>query len=131
MSYNYVEKLKRFRDVRGDLLPLNFSDLPFTPKRIFIVTRVPKGVKRGDHAHYTTKQLLICLKGVINVELFDGVQSFESTLEEGESIYVPEMMWDSQVFKTGEDILMVLASTDYDPSDYITDREKFKSIIND
>lgn len=130
MNYNYIEKLKRFKDSRGDLLPLNFSNLPFTPKRIFMVTQVPKNVKRGDHAHYTTKQLLVCLKGVIEVELFDGVRSFESTLEEGDSLYVPEMVWDSQVFKTGEDILMVLASTDYDPSDYITDMGKFKGIVS-
>jgi UDP-2-acetamido-3-amino-2,3-dideoxy-glucuronate N-acetyltransferase len=130
VNYNYIEKLKRFKDSRGDLLPLNFSNLPFTPKRIFMVTQVPKDVKRGDHAHYTTKQLLVCLKGVIEVELFDGVRSFESTLEEGDSLYVPEMVWDSQVFKTGEDILMVLASTDYDPSDYITDMGKFKGIVS-
>jgi UDP-2-acetamido-3-amino-2,3-dideoxy-glucuronate N-acetyltransferase len=130
VNYNYIEKLKRFKDSRGDLLPLNFSNLPFTPKRIFMVTQVPKNVKRGDHAHYTTKQLLVCLKGVIEVELFDGVRSFESTLEEGDSLYVPEMVWDSQVFKTGEDILMVLASTDYDPSDYITDMGKFKGIVS-
>ena len=130
MNYNYIEKLKRFKDSRGDLLPLNFSNLPFTPKRIFMVTQVPKNVKRGDHAHYTTKQLLVCLKGVIDVELFDGVRSFKSTLEEGDSLYVPEMVWDSQVFKTGEDILMVLASTDYDPSDYIIDMGKFKGIVS-
>ena len=122
---SYIEKLKRFKDSRGDLLPLNFSNLPFVPKRTFLVTNVPKGVRRGDHAHFSTKQFLICLKGEICVELFDGVISSIYDLKEGEGIYVPEMVWDSQVFKTGEDVLLVFASTEYNRSDYITSRSMF------
>jgi len=130
MNYNYVEKLKRFKDSRGDLLPLNFSTLPFNPKRFFLVTDVPKDVKRGDHAHFSTKQLLICLRGEIDVELFDGVDTSLYTLKEGDSIYIPEMIWDSQVFKTGDDLLLVFASTEYNKSDYITDKQRYLKLIN-
>ena len=129
MNYNYIEKLKRFNDPRGDLLPLNFSTLPFNPKRFFLVTGVPKGVKRGDHAHFSTKQLLICLRGKIEVELFDGVATSLYELKEGDSIYVPEMIWDSQVFKTGEDLLLVLASTEFNKVDYITDKQMYLKLV--
>ena len=125
---NYIEKLKRFKDGRGDLLPLNFSNLPFVPKRTFLVINVPKGVRRGDHAHFSTKQFLICLKGEICVELFDGDITLSYDLKEGDGIYVPEMMWDSQVFKTGEDLLLVFASTEYNKSDYITCKSKFTNL---
>ena len=130
MQDNYIEKLKRYKDERGDLLPLNFSNLPFPPKRLFLVANVPKDERRGDHAHYTTKQFLICLRGEIDVELFDGNNKSVHTIFEGEGVYVPEMVWDSQVFKSGDDLLLVLASTEYNESDYITNKTKFTKIIN-
>ena len=129
MNYKYIEKLKRFRDKRGDLLPLNFSTLPFQPKRLFLVTNVPKGERRGDHAHFSTKQFLLCLRGEIDVELFDGKKTQVYTIIEGEGIYIPEMTWDSQVFKTGDDLLLVIASTEYDETDYITDKAMFTTFL--
>tara|TARA_R110000744_G_scaffold147499_1_gene260425 strand:+ start:150 stop:542 length:393 start_codon:yes stop_codon:yes gene_type:complete len=125
MQDNYIEKLKRYKDDRGDLLPLDFSTLPFHPKRFFLVANVPKNERRGEHAHYSTKQFLICLRGEIEVELFDGKNTNVHTIIEGEGIYIPEMTWDSQVFMTGDDLLIVLASTEYNKHDYISSKEKF------
>lgn len=131
MQDNYIEKLKTYKDDRGDLLPLNFSTLPFIPRRLFLVANVPKNERRGDHAHYSTKQFLLCLRGEIEVELFDGKSTNTYTIIEGEGIYVPEMIWDSQVFKTGDDLLLVVASTEYNAHDYIFSKEKFvRSVSN-
>ena len=125
---NYVKKLKGFTDERGSLFPMDFSELPFTPKRMFYVTDVPKGTTRGDHAHYVTRQLLICLNGEIIVGLFDGYKTKEILIKSGESILVENMIWDYQKFMTGDDLLLVLCSTQFDDSDYINDKEKFIKI---
>ena len=115
----YKQSLENFSDDRGDLHPLDFDRLPFFPKRLFVVSNVPKGETRGGHAHFKTRQFLICLEGEIEVILDDGKTKSSITLTPTEGVYVPELVWDSQVFKTDKDILLVLASTHYDRSDYI------------
>ena len=124
----FVESLKSYRDETGVLYPLNFSDVPFQPKRMFLVLDVPKGVKRGDHAHYETEQFLICLKGEVEVLLYDGSEYTSTLLEPMQGLYVPKLIWDSQIFKTGDDVLLVLASTDYDRADYIESESVFKAL---
>tara|TARA_R110000823_G_scaffold308873_2_gene432727 strand:+ start:3890 stop:4270 length:381 start_codon:yes stop_codon:yes gene_type:complete len=115
----YKQSLENFSDNRGDLRPLDFDRLPFLPKRLFIVSNVPKGETRGCHAHFKTRQFLICLKGEVEAILDDGKTKSSITLTPAEGVYVPELVWDSQIFKTDNDILLVLASTHYNKSDYI------------
>ena len=127
----YVQTLEKFEDERGGLFPLGFDRLPFVPKRLFVVSDVPKGVKRGDHAHYVTEQFLICLEGEIEVLLDDGKKEVRVPLLPMQGVHVPARVWDSQVFKTGKDILLVLASTDYDREDYIESLSLFKDLCNE
>jgi hypothetical protein len=54
-----LTNLKTIKDDDGTLVPIEFSDLPFEPKRIFYVCDVPKGEERGNHAHFETRQLLM------------------------------------------------------------------------
>ena len=124
----FVESLKSFTDNRGVLYPLNFSEMPFQPKRMFVVSDVPKGVSRGHHAHYETEQFLICLKGEIEVLLDDGHECTSTLLKPMQGVYVPQLTWDSQIFETGEDVLLVLASTDYNREDYIDSSSVFKAL---
>ncbi len=123
-----IVKLKTIIDVNGSLIPIEFKDLNFIPKRIFYITGVPKNEQRGFHAHYKTRQLLICIKGIIGVKLHDGKDLKQYVLKENESIFVDKMIWDSQSFLTGEDVLLVLSDTEYDRGDYIENFEIFKSI---
>src|SRR5262245_28042653 len=45
-------RLPNFKDMRGEIVPVEFTrDLPFVPKRHFIVYGVPDGRVRGEHAH--------------------------------------------------------------------------------
>ena len=85
---------------------------------------------RGEHAHYLTKQLLICLSGEILVSTFDGKETNEMTIRSGESVFINNMTWDYQKFLTDDDILLVLCSTNFDENDYIRDYEKFIKIMS-
>ena len=127
----YIQTLEKFEDDRGCLFPFDFSKIPFTPKRFFIVSDVPKGQMRGDHAHHKTEQFLVCLKGSIEVILYAAGSHRTFTLQSMQGVYVPNLVWDSQVFKTGKDVLLVLASTDYDRDDYIESLSLFEELSND
>ena len=116
-------------DNRGLLLPIEFKDLPFVPKRLFFVTDVPCDTKRGDHSHYKTKQLLICVNGKIEVNLFDGIKWSSTIITKAEHVFVDQLIWDNQIFLDECSSLLVLCSTEYDENDYITDMEQFKQIV--
>ncbi len=124
-SIIYNQRFNKFEDDRGTLYPINFTELPFNPKRLFYVKDVPINTIRGDHAHYLTKQLLICLNGKIMVNLFDGRDEIEYTIKSGEYIFVDKMIWDYQKFLTNDDILLVICSTEFEKDDYIKDKDKF------
>jgi len=123
-----INKLKVFDDERGSLLPIEFNNLPFDPKRIFIVNKVPKGIVRGNHSHHKTKQLIICINGSVDVILHDGVDETSYHLNKNETILIPELIWDSQRFLEDDSEILVLCSTTYDLNDYILDFEEFKKI---
>jgi len=123
--------LKHIKEAEGNLYPIEFKDLPFEVKRVFYVTNVNDKTIRGEHAHRITEQILICIQGKIMVYLYDGIEHSKHLLNAGDSIYVAPMIFDSQVYLTGNDILMSLCSTEYDPKDYLHDIEEFERIVNE
>lgn len=130
MSSTNITNLTVFSDSDGTLVPISFKKIiDFTPKRIFYIKDVPKNEERGNHAHYKTKQFLICLQGSVLIKTYDGVNKYETTLSKDQGILIDNLIWDSQTFLTGKDILLVLCSTEYDRADYIEDLSKFKEII--
>lgn len=125
-----MKKFNIFTDLEGgDLLPVEFFDLPFIPKRVFTVSGVPQNSIRGNHAHYETEQLLICVNGQILAGTDDGNKKQEIILNKGDSILVKKLVWDWQKFLTNNDFLLVLSSTHYDKKDYIEEIEKFYQIV--
>lgn len=122
--------LKSYDDNRGSLVPIYFNDISFTPKRIFIVKNCPINTIRGNHAHFETQQLLICIKGKIEVMIDNGIDKKITIINENESILINNLIWDSQKFLTDNDILMVICSTEYNKNDYIFDYSEFLKIKN-
>ena len=117
-------------DSKGNLAPIEENrDVPFDIKRVFYVYGVRDEDKRGKHAHYKTKQLLICLHGKIDVICKDGEDEVRYLLESPQqAILVPEMIWDEQIYRSEDAIMLAITNTHYDPSDYINDFEEFKSL---
>tara|TARA_B100000989_G_C19498916_1_gene453353 strand:- start:437 stop:922 length:486 start_codon:yes stop_codon:yes gene_type:complete len=124
--------MRNYLDIRGALSVGEFpKDLPFQPKRYFIVYDVPEGNKRGEHAHKVCKQFLICIKGSCKVLLDDGLNKISLKLYRQDiGIYVPEMIWGCQYEYSNDAILLVFASEHYDTNEYIRDYNKFKKSID-
>jgi dTDP-4-dehydrorhamnose 3,5-epimerase-like enzyme len=126
---NIMDNLNFYTDVRGTLLPIELEDIPFEVKRIFFVNNVPKNTVRGNHAHFKTKQILICLTGKIELTLDYGNNKVLHILNQYEQILIPELVWDYIKFKEENTSILVLCSSIFDPNDYIGNYEEFIEII--
>ncbi len=103
----------------------------FVPKRYFLVYNVPHGVSRGNHAHYSLEELLVCVKGSCTVLLDDGKNREEVELSNPYTgLYIPPLVWRIQFGHTPDAVLLVLASDSYDPDDYINDYEAFQKRVS-
>lgn len=114
-------------DMRGSLSVGEFErEIPFEPKRYFLVYDVPTAETRGEHAHLACHQFLIAVKGSVHVVADDGDQREQFVLDQPNvGLYLPPMTWGIQ-YKYSEDaVLLVFASHYYDPSDYIREYGAF------
>jgi dTDP-4-dehydrorhamnose 3,5-epimerase-like enzyme len=103
------------RDERGTLLPLEFSDLPFTPCRAFIVSEVPTGKVRGRHAHRDGDQFLVCLAGRVLVDMRYQERHEQCVLEDGsEGLFIGSGVWAQQTYLEEGSMLLVFASVPYE-----------------
>jgi acetyltransferase-like isoleucine patch superfamily enzyme/dTDP-4-dehydrorhamnose 3,5-epimerase-like enzyme len=130
----HLRRFDGFADLRGSLAvgEMPGEGIPFTPRRWFVVYDVPGREVRGEHAHHTCHQLLICLHGRVRVATDDGENRAEVDLDDPTlGIYVPPLVWASQFRYDPDAVLLVLASDPYDPGDYIRDYQEFLALVNE
>jgi dTDP-4-dehydrorhamnose 3,5-epimerase-like enzyme len=127
-----IYNLPLVTDMRGSLSFAEYGQyLPFIPKRYFLVFDVTSKEVRGEHAHKTLQQFLVCIKGSCSLVVEDGVNAEEIVLDRPNiGVYLPPMVWGIQYKYSLDAVLMVLASASYDASDYIRDYEEYTQIIN-
>lgn len=118
-------------DLRGSL---SFAEvqgnLPFNPKRYFIVFDVNSNEVRGEHAHHNCHQFLVCVKGNCSVVVDDGNFREEYKLDKPNiGLYIPSMIWGIQYKYSPDAILLVLASDIYDADDYIRNYDEFLTLV--
>lgn len=108
-------------DARGCLKPIEFVDLPFTPRRVFTVADVPAGTVRGEHGHHTGQQLLVALQGRIDILLRYKQQEASVVLLPTEpGLLLHAGVWCRQTYAQAHSVLLVLASDAYDPASYFS-----------
>jgi len=125
-----VYRLPGAKDLRGSL---SFGEVdrqvPFEVKRYFLVFDVTSEHIRGEHAHRTLHQFLVCVAGRCNVVIDDGTSRHEVVLDSpAKGLYIPPMVWATEYKFTRDAVLLVLASEHYDAEDYIRDYEDFLSL---
>lgn len=119
-----------FSENDGNLVPIELEKkIPFDVKRIFYVFGVKDKQIRGKHAHHQTQQVLICVSGECVVICKDGKSEKKVNLDSPtKALYIPEMIWDEQIYMTDNTVLLVLSSTEYSKKDYIEDYQKFQNL---
>ncbi len=126
-----LHRLPHVHDLRGDL---SFGEageqIPFDVKRYFLVYSVASKEIRGEHAHRSLRQFLICVHGRCHVVADDGTNRQEFVLD-GPTIglHLPPMVWGIQYKYTADAVLLVLGSHKYDPGSYIRDYSEFLELV--
>jgi acetyltransferase-like isoleucine patch superfamily enzyme len=122
--------LPRVSDPRGHLTFAEIGQsLPFPAARYFVVFGVPNREIRGEHAHRTLDQFLVCVAGTCSVRVFDGGRGDEIVLDRPDrGLHVPPMVWTTQYKYSADAVLVVLASDVYVETDYIRDFDEFLAL---
>ena len=126
-----LHTFKAVPDLRGSLSVGEFErEIPFSPKRYFLVYDVPTADTRGEHAHNKCRQFLIAVRGSIHVVVDDGETRDEITLDRPNmGLYLPPLTWGIQYKYTPDAMLLVFASDYYDSDDYIRNYGEFVKLI--
>ena len=103
------------------------KNIDFEIRRVYYIFDTKKGVVRGYHAHKNLKQLVIAVKGSCRFTLDDGSERVSVFLDNpAQGLLVNSLIWREMSDFSEDCVLMVLASNEYDESDYIRDYDAFK-----
>ncbi|MDP2303254.1 MAG: FdtA/QdtA family cupin domain-containing protein [Ignavibacteria bacterium] len=120
----HIINLTTHSDKRGNLTVIE-KEIPFVINRIFYIYGVDDSV-RGGHRHKTTIQAAICIHGNCIVSSNNSSKVIEDYLLDHPSkclILNPEDYHTMHHFSS-DAVLLVLASTPFDASDYIYEDHK-------
>lgn len=120
--------IPKVHDERGSLAVVEKNTIPFKIKRVYYLYDVPCDSFRGGHAHKEQESLIIALSGSFEVIIDDGTTRQRIMLNKPtQGLYIPINIWrEIENFSSGA-VCLVLASTNYDESEYIRDYDVFKN----
>jgi UDP-2-acetamido-3-amino-2,3-dideoxy-glucuronate N-acetyltransferase len=126
-----LHRLTSAADLRGSLASGEVGKhIPFDVRRFFLVHKVPSKQVRGEHAHRTLHQFLVCINGRCSVLADDGTRRQEFLLEDPTiGLHIPPLVWAVQYKYSADAVLLVVASAAYDPADYIRDYSEFLHLV--
>jgi hypothetical protein len=122
--------LPQLGDRNGHITSINNNvEIPFDINRVFYLYDIPGGESRGAHAHKECHQFLIAASGSFEVLLDDGKTQRQVLLNKPDlGIHIPPGVWASEINFSSGAICLVLASHEYNETDYIRDYNEYKSI---
>lgn len=123
-----IVHLSRIEDARGSLTVIEGeADIPFSILRAYWLYDVPGGASRAGHAHKTLRQLIVSMSGSCDITLDDGYNTIKHHLNRSYfGLYVHPMTWREIDNFSSNSVLLVLASSHYDESDYYREYQDFR-----
>lgn len=121
-------KFNVIKDDRGKMIPIEYpKQLEFPLKRIYYIYDVKEEVRRGYHSHNDLEQVLIAVNGSIKILVKTPYEEEIIELNDpSEGLYIGPMIWREMFDFTENSVLLVLASHEYDESDYIRNYDDYK-----
>lgn len=105
-------------------------EISFDIKRIYYISKVPEGVRRGFHAHKELKQILFCPYGRIQLVLENKNGREEIELSDPSiGVIIDQCTWREMLWLQKDSVLCVAASDFYKVEDYIRDYNEFHHYI--
>lgn len=101
-------------------------EIPFEIKRVYYISKVPEGVRRGFHAHKELKQVLFCPYGRIQIVLENKNGREEIELSDPSiGVLIDQCTWREMLWLQKDSVLCVAASDFYETEDYIRNYSEF------
>lgn len=118
---------KIFKDPQSATLEvLEFSVLPFTPKRLYWIFDFDENAVRGNHAHKSLRQLFVIIKGHIYIDIKDQTTTTTHLLNEKDGFLLLESgYWRVLRDPSPDSILLVIVDQPYSEDDYIRNWDEF------
>jgi hypothetical protein len=124
---SYFKALPNYPDQRGSLTIIDDakSKLPFDVERIFCIYNTTD-LPRGGHKHHKTEEAVICIQGSFIITTHrDGEPEKDYLLDSPDKCLIVEAPeWRVLHSFSRDAVILVLASHNYDPSDYIYKQPK-------
>ena len=123
-----IINFNEYGDERGNLVVAEGDgiDVPFTIRRVFYMYGSDPEIVRGQHANRKTEFVLINVSGTSRVKVDNGFETEVIELNKPRmGLYLKTMLWKDMYDFSSDSILLVLASTHYDASEYIRDYDEF------
>ena len=123
-----IINLPRYLDHRGNLSVVEqLKEIPFAIKRVYWVYDVPGGEEREGHAYRTNCEFIVALSGSFDVITDDGHEQHTFPLNRSYyGLYVPAGTWRTLTNFSTNSLALIVASSPYDPDDYIYTHDDFK-----
>ena len=105
---------------------VEFCNLPFRVQRIYWLSNFKPNAVRGRHAHKTLYQIFILISGSLTVELYKGANLELIKMSAGSRpLLIDPGTWRVMRDASPDAVLMVVASAQYDESDYIRNWDEY------
>ena len=130
-THEYIT-IPTITDSRGNLAIIDNvgSVLPFNVQRVFWIYNVPEGQVRGLHAHRTCSEVLVAVKGSLNITLTDKDGPKEYKLDSpNKGLLIRPFVWCKLEKFSSDCVCICFASEAYDETGYINDWDSFSEII--
>lgn len=121
-------------DERGNLVVIEgVKNIPFEIKRAFYIYGSDLNVIRGQHANKESEFVFINVAGTSKIKVKDGkgLEEIFDLKDPTVGLYLPKMVWKEMYEFSDDSVLLVLASTCYDPDEYIRDYDEFVTIVQE
>ena len=127
-----IIEFKDIGDERGNLVAIEGGiTIPFEIKRVFYIFGSDSSVVRGRHANKESEFVLINVSGESKVRLTDSHEELVVVLNRPMvGVYIPKMIWKDMFSFSKDSVLLVLASTHYNGSEYIRDYNDYQELMN-
>ncbi len=114
-------------DERGKLVVIEGEQaIPFAIQRVFYMYGSDDTVVRGEHANRKSEFVLINVAGTSKVRITDGFEEIIVELNKPMmGVYIPKMIWKDMYAFSADSVMLCLASTHYDGTEYIRDYDAY------
>ncbi|TAL59631.1 MAG: WxcM-like domain-containing protein [Bacteroidetes bacterium] len=125
--------LPKIVDYRGNLSFIEGQNhIPFEIRRVYWIYDVPGGEQRGGHAFKEQCEFIVAMSGSFDVVANNGLEKAVYQMNRSYyGLFIPNKIWRHMENFSTNSLALVIASTFFEPNDYLRDYSEFIKFLQD